>query len=182
MNANQWAVLLSLPVAAVVATAYAVDYLTAAEAQQLLFPAATEFVSKSVTLSPEQKKLIKQRSGLRQRWDEQAVWRVVRDGEFAGWFIVDNVIGKHEFITYGVGLSPQGYVVGIEIMNYRETHGDEVREAEWREHFVGKTLGDQFKLDKDVPNISGATLSSRNLLDGVKRLLVLQQAVLGDGR
>ena len=182
MNANQWVAMVSLPLAVIVAPAFAADYLTAAEAQQLLFPEVTEFVSTPVTLSAEHKKIIKQRSGLRQRWDEQAVWRVERDGEFAGWFIVDNVIGKHEFITYGVGLSPDGEVVGIEIMSYRETHGDQVREAEWREHFVGKTLGDQFKLDKDVPNISGATLSSRNLLDGVKRLLVLQQVVLGDER
>jgi hypothetical protein len=32
----------------------------------------------------------------------------------------------------------------------------------------------------DVPNISGATLSCRNVMDGVKRLLVLQQIALPD--
>jgi uncharacterized protein with FMN-binding domain len=53
-----------------------------------------------------------------------------------------------------------------------------VRDAGWRKHFVGKTLADPFKLDEDVPNISGATLSSRNMLDGVKRLLALQKVAL----
>ena len=60
-------------------------------------------------------------------------------------------------------------------MTYRETHGGEVREASWRKSFKGKKLSDPFKLDVDVPNITGATLSSRNILDGVKRVLVLLQ-------
>ena len=53
-----------------------------------------------------------------------------------------------------------------------------MREAAWRKNFKGKTLDDKFKLDVDVPNISGATLSSRNVTDGVKRLLALQKVVL----
>ena len=71
---------------------------------------------------------------------------------------------------------------GIEIMVYRETYGYQVRNAEWRQKFVGKTLADPFKLDEDIPNISGATLSSRNVMNGVKRLLALQQVALGQGR
>ena len=36
-------------------------------------------------------------------------------------------------------------------------------------------------LDKDITNISGATLSCRSLSDGVKRLLALQQVALSHG-
>ena len=39
-------------------------------------------------------------------------------------------------------------------------------------------LADPFKLDRDIPNISGATLACRNVTDGVKRLLALKHAVL----
>jgi Na+-transporting NADH:ubiquinone oxidoreductase subunit NqrC len=53
-----------------------------------------------------------------------------------------------------------------------------VREPGWRRHFVGKTLADRFKLDEDVPNISGATLSCRNVTDGVKRLLAIHKLYL----
>ena len=55
-------------------------------------------------------------------------------------------------------------------------------QEEWRDHFKGKTLDDKFKLDVDVPNISGATLSCRNVTDGIKRLLALQKVVLRDER
>ncbi|MFM6928116.1 MAG: FMN-binding protein, partial [Bdellovibrio sp.] len=39
---------------------------------------------------------------------------------------------------------------------------------------------DPLKLDKDVPNITGATLSCRNVLDGVKRILIIQQVLNGE--
>ncbi len=178
MRERDWLALCVVPLAAFVVPAYGEDYLSAEQAQKLLFPSAQAFVQHDVTLTAAQMSEIKKRSGVRQRWEHQAVWQALNKDEFLGWFIVDEVIGKHEFITYGVGISPAGAVVGLEILSYRETHGGEVRDAAWREHFKGKTLSDPFKLDEDVPNIGGATLSSRNVLDGVKRLLVLQQLVL----
>ena len=171
-----------LPLATVSIQVYAVDYLSAAETQKIIFPEANAFVDHKIHLTSEQKDRIKKLSGVRQRWDEQAVWRVEQDGMFKGWFIVDDVVGKHEFITYGLGLTPDGHVIGIEIMSYRETHGGEIMQEEWRDHFKGKTLNDKFKLDVDVPNISGATLSCRNVTDGIKRLLALQKVVLRDER
>ncbi|MEZ0306523.1 MAG: FMN-binding protein [Ramlibacter sp.] len=178
MKQSDWNALLLLPVAAITAPAYAIDYFTAEQAQKQIFPDAQVFKPMLVKLSSAQRDQIKLMAGVRQRWEEQKVWRVEKDGKLAGWFVVDNVVGKHEFITYGVGITPDGHVVGVEVMSYRETKGDQVRDAVWRKHFVGKTLADPFKLDEDVPNISGATLSSRNMLDGVKRLLALQKVAL----
>jgi Na+-translocating ferredoxin:NAD+ oxidoreductase RnfG subunit len=170
-----------LPLGAFVAPAHATDYLTLQAAQSLLFPNATSFAAAPLKLSSEQRDKIKQLAGVRQRTEEQQVWRAERDGRLIGWFIVDEVIGKHEFITYATAISPDGRVLGMEVMSYRETHGGQVRDMAWRKHFFGKTLDNPFKLDVDVPNISGATLSSRNLLDGVKRLLVIHKLYLAHG-
>jgi hypothetical protein len=170
-----------VPTAALVSPAFATDYLTVAQAQTLLFPAAKGFVEQPLKLSGEQRDRIKAMAGVRQRTDEQKLWRAERDGQLLGWFFVDEVIGKHEFITYAAAVSPEGKVLGLEILSYRETHGGQVREAAWRKNFVGKTLADPFKLDEDVPNISGATLSCRNLTDGVKRLLAIHKLFLAHG-
>jgi Na+-translocating ferredoxin:NAD+ oxidoreductase RnfG subunit len=156
----------------------AAEYLSIPQAQAVLFPAGTRFEKTPVTLTGEQLKQIKDRSGSRQREKSPAVWKAVKGGEHLGWFVVDNVIGKHEFITYGAALSASGTVLGLEILTYRETHGEEVSDKQWRAKFRGKTLSSPFKLDEDIPNISGATLSCRSLTDGVKRLLVLQQVAL----
>jgi Na+-transporting NADH:ubiquinone oxidoreductase subunit NqrC len=56
-------------------------------------------------------------------------------------------------------------------MDYRESYGYEIRNIEWRNQFVGKTAADPLKLGRDIHIISGATLSSRHIADGVKRLL-----------
>jgi Na+-translocating ferredoxin:NAD+ oxidoreductase RnfG subunit len=178
MGKNHLRGLCLLPVAAIVAPAYATDYLTAEQAWKVIFPDAQTARPLLVKLNEGQRDKIKALSGLRQRWEEQKVWRMEKDGALLGWFIVDEVVGKHEFITYGTGLTPDGHVISIEIMSYRETKGDQVRETGWRKRFAGKTLADPFKLDEDIPNISGATLSCRNLTDGVKRLLALQKVAL----
>lgn len=164
------------------ALAHAAEYLSVPQAQQVIFPEADRFADAAVELNDAQRKAIEQKAGVRQRSKKQAVWRAEKAGALIGWFIVDEVIGKHEFITYAAGLTPEGKVRGIDILAYRETHGYQIRNPEWRAKFVGKTLSDPFKLDQDIPNIAGATLSCNNVTNGVKRLLALQQVVLGNAR
>lgn len=174
---------LTLPAAVIssavtVASAYAEDYLTVHQAQQILFPHASIFLDSAIALTEPQLDNIKKMSGVRQRQKVQKTWRAEHKGELLGWFMVDEVIGKHDFITYGTAISVEGKVLGIEILSYRETHGGQVRQSQWRSHFVGKTSQDKFKLGQDIPNISGATLSCRNVTDGVKRLLSIYQIAL----
>ena len=125
-------------------------------------------------LTSVQRKAIEQASGVRVLHDEQRVWRV----SGGGWFIVDEVVGKHEFITYAAGLNADGSVKQIEIMDYRETYGGQIRDQKWRAQFVGKTGQSTLKLDSDIKNISGATLSCRHITDGVKRLLAFYEIAL----
>ena len=165
---------LALPASALVApSAFAVVYLNASQAQQAIFPGKS-FTSSPLTLSGEQRKRIEQASRVRLLKDDPQIWKV----SGGGWFIVDQVIGKHEYITYAVGLSAKGAVEGIEIMEYRETYGGEVRDAKWRAQFTGKTSAAPLTLDNDIKNISGATLSSRHITEGVRRLLAVYDVAL----
>jgi FMN-binding domain len=148
-------------------------YLTVEQAQQAIFPGALLTPTK-IALTTEQQKNIESRCGVRVRSRELQVWKV----SGGGWFIVDEVLGKHEYITYALGLSASGAVKQIEILDYRETYGYEVREASWRQQFVGKTASAPLKLDADIRNISRATLSSRHGTEGVRRLLATYEVAL----
>jgi hypothetical protein len=177
MTARGWSAFFT-PVAVLAAPfAHATDYLTVAQAQEQLFPGA-RFSEQILKFTGEQRDRIKASAGVRQRQEELKLWRAEKDGKLQGWLIIDEVIGKHEFITYATAIGVEGKVHGIEITSYRETHGGQIRDQSWRKQFVGKTLADPFKLDQDVQNISGATLSCRNVMDGVKRLLVIHQMFL----
>jgi Na+-transporting NADH:ubiquinone oxidoreductase subunit NqrC len=69
-------------------------------------------------------------------------------------------------------------VTGIEILDYRETHGGEVRNTAWRAQFTGKRYGAGLRLGEDVQNISGATLSCKHIAEGVRRVLALHAVAL----
>jgi hypothetical protein len=167
-------IFVALPISAIVApSAFAVQYLSVDQAQRAIFPGKS-FTAAPVKLTAMQRKAIEHASGVRVLKDEQPVWRVGT----GGWFIVDEVVGKHEFITYAVGLNANGSVKQIEVMDYRETYGGEIRNENWRSQFVGKTSQSPLKLDGDIKNISGATLSCRHVTDGVKRLLAFYEVAL----
>jgi len=152
---------------------YATVYLSVEQAQQAIFPGA-RFTPANVRLTPEQMKSIESASGVRVRLSEQKVWRV----STGGWLIVDEALGKHEYITCAVGLNADGSVRGVEVMEYRESYGYEIRNEPWRKQFTGKNSSAKLKLDEDIRNISGATLSCRHITDGVKRLLAFYEVAL----
>jgi len=165
---------IALPMAALIApSTFAAQYLTVDQAQKAIFPGKS-FTAAPVKLTGTQRKAIAEQSGVRVLRDEEQVWRVTG----GGWFIVDEVVGKHEFITYAVGLNADGSVKQIEIMDYRETYGGQIRDEKWRAQFAGKTARSTLKLDRDIKNIGGATLSCRHITDGVKRLLAFYEIAL----
>ena len=135
-------------VAAVASPAYAVQYLSIDAAKKLAFPSANRFV---------------ENGGL--------TWKAHAGDKLIGLFVVDHVIGKHLYIDYAVALDPDGRVMRVDILQYRESYGGEVREAGWLAQFVGKTSSSPLKVGSDIRNISGATLSSLHVTEGVKRIL-----------
>lgn len=170
---------LAVPVIAAAALpAHAVQYLTVEQAQHLLFPEATGFRPVRLILTAAQRAAIEQAARVRVRVPELHAWRVEGGGQPVGWFLLDEVYGKHEFITYAVALDATGAVRGIEILDYRETHGGQVRNAGWRAQFVGKRPGAPLELDQDIQNISGATLSCKHIAEGVRRLLATYEVAL----
>jgi hypothetical protein len=141
---------LTLPAAVVasVSPAYAVSYLTIDAAQKLAFPSANRFV---------------ENGGL--------TWKAQAGDKLLGLFVVDHVIGKHLYIDYAVALDTGGRVMRVDILQYRESYGGEVREPSWLAQFVGKASSSPLKVGGDIRNISGATLSSLHITEGVKRIL-----------
>jgi Na+-translocating ferredoxin:NAD+ oxidoreductase RnfG subunit len=158
------------------ASAFAVDYLSAEQAAKLMFPEADRFEQREVTLDAAQMQALAARGvpARSARWPVQ----VAHQGTATlGVVVVDNVIGKFELITYAVGIARDGAVKQVEILSYRESHGQEVRLPAWRRQFVGKTSTSPLRVGEDISNISGATLSCSHVTDGVRRIVaVVEQA------
>ena len=170
----RWTPLLAAPAAVIITVpAQAAVYFTTERAQQKMFPGAT-FTKVPVQLSDAERRTMYDRSGVHEPFDSNRIWRA----STGGWFVIDEVVGKHEHIKYAVAIGADGAVRGIEIMEYNESYGYEVRDASWRQQFIGKTAGSTLKLGSDIKNISGATLSSKHITDGVRRVLAMYELAL----
>jgi Na+-translocating ferredoxin:NAD+ oxidoreductase RnfG subunit len=145
--------------------AYSKTYVTIQQAKEIMF--GDEKMSKiDVILTKNQMKSITKASKTRVRNKKMQVWKTAS----GGWFIVDNIIGKHENIDIAVSLTKEGKVKSLEILTYRETYGYQIMNPKWLAQFIGKDKEEHLKLDKQIKNISGATLSCRHVTDGVNRL------------
>jgi hypothetical protein len=153
--------------------AYAVTYMTVEQAQTLMFEGSA-LTRDTRTLSAAQVRAIESDSRVKVASAQVNAWR----DQAGGWFILDQVIGKHELINYAVALDALGAVRQLEILDYHESYGGEVHLPAWRRQFVGKRHGSPVQLNSDIKNISGATLSCGHVTDGVRRLLATYALVL----
>ncbi|MFZ5724157.1 MAG: FMN-binding protein [Pseudomonadota bacterium] len=159
-----------LPAGMIALHAPAAEYLTVAQAQRLMFPLATSFAAQPETVTAEWLRRAKAR-GDENYGRRPPQIREARQGDVRiGWFVIDQVIGKFEKIDYAVALTPDGTVLQVEVLVYRENHGDEVRAREWLQQFEGKNANAPIRLGQDIVNIADSTLSSAHLTDGVRRI------------
>jgi len=94
-------------------------------------------------------------------------------GEVSHYALIDVVPGKWGPITYVIGITPEGKVKDLAVMNYLEKRGRPVKERRFLDQFVTKCLSDPLKLRNDIKGISGATISSRGMVNGIKKALAL---------
>ena len=153
-------------------------YLSVVEARQVCFPQADQFEAQTISLTPEESKTIEQKSGAKVRARECRIWLAWKGTNLLGLLVLDHVLGKHEAIEYAVAVSLEGAVLQVEILEYREHYGGEIRNAKWRDQFQGKTARAKLKLNDDIYNISGATISCRNVTIGVRRVLATFEIVV----
>ena len=156
---------------------HAEKFLSPEQGARLAWPEA-DFRQETIPITTDEKWLIEKQSGVRGVPKRHKLWIAQRGSNILGLLIVDQVIGKHEYIDYAVALETNGTVRQVEVLEYREHYGDQVRDPKWREQFRGKTRQSPLTLRKDIYNITGATLSCRHVTQGVKRVLATYELVL----
>jgi len=148
-------------------------FFTEEEAAKVMFPDSEDIRRELITLTQEQKELIEQRIGWKFPETSFPVYLGETQGKIDGYAIVQNTIGKHRPITNMVGVDPQGEVMNFEVLVYREARGNEIATKRFNYQYQGKDVRDPIRINRDIINISGATMSVRSASAGVKRVLVL---------
>jgi hypothetical protein len=183
MNAREtgslgWAAFAALTATAPAPVVIAADYVTVEGAQKTLFPQADRFTEVALSLSPAQHGQVAALAGPQPPHRSLRAFKAMRGDEVTGYVFIDEVIGKEDFITYAVGIDALGRLSAPEVLSYRESHGGEIRNAAWRQQFAGRHGLDQLRVQTDIKNIAGATLSCEHVTEGVRWLAALWQVAL----
>ncbi len=98
--------------------------------------------------------------------------RYWQDDDKTAWIL--NEVGKEEPITAGFVIENQA-ITAARVLVYRESRGWEIRYPYFRDQFINARLDDDFKLDRAIDGISGATLSVRAMQKMARFALYLDQ-------
>jgi len=158
--------------------AVATEYLSVEGAQKALFPQADRFTEMVLALSPTQRERVAALAGPQPPHRSLRAWRALHGEELLGFLFIDEVIGKEDFITYAIAIDARGRLSAPEVLAYRESHGGEIRGEAWRRQFAGRQGVDQVRVQTDIKNIAGATLSCEHVTEGVRWVVALWQVAL----
>jgi thiamine biosynthesis lipoprotein ApbE len=157
-------------------------FLTEEEALRQVFPQADEILTDSLLLSPEDRNTLEER--LKRRLFEEGflVYVGKKGGEILGYAVITQEIGKFHPFDFIVAVRPDGKIRDLAVLVYRESRGGEVAKRRFLHQFIGKSSKNPLRINKDIINITGATMSVVCLCEGVKKVLALVDAFYISGR
>ncbi|MEW6754681.1 MAG: FMN-binding protein [Candidatus Latescibacterota bacterium] len=155
-------------------------YLTPEEARARIFPQAAQFSRQVRPIAPALWSRLARETGRPWPADSLEAWLAHGGkGEMLGYCLTTDQIGKYRPITFMVGVTPTFRVQDVAVLVYRESRGSEVHRTRFLRQYRGKSAADPIRLNRDIINITGATLSVRALNAGVRGVLVLVSQTYG---
>jgi len=149
------------------------EFMTEEEAVKAILPKSQRVHKELIRLTPEKKELIEQRIGWKFPEESFELYIGETGDKIDGYAMIHNTIGKYKHMTYMVGVDPNGTCTDVELLVFRDAKGSEVGKKRFNSQYEGRTVSDPIRINKDIINISGATMSVRSMSAGVKRVLVL---------
>jgi thiamine biosynthesis lipoprotein len=148
-------------------------YLSEQQALKLVFPQSEQILTEDHELSSDEERSIAIALRYRLTDRRQRVWRGVTGGRTDGYAMIVNEIGKEQYLTFIVGITPEFRVLRVALMVFRESRGWEVEDPRFTNQFKGKKPSDRLTVGADINGITGATLSSQAFSRGTKKALVI---------
>jgi electron transport complex protein RnfG len=146
------------------------------------FPQSERVTYKQVELDDALRARLEARLGYGVRSKRHTIFIGLTGKTVDGYAVFGEELGQHLPITFAVKLSPTGVIDRQEVVVYREAYGHEITDRRFRRQFVGKTPASALSPGADIAVVTGATISCRSMARGVRRLAILVDEVMLDGR
>ena len=156
---------------------YARVFISKDEALRLAFPDSDTIEKQSLFLSKTEVESIEKLG--RSKLDSRLFLFYVgkKNGEAIGYAAIDTHTVRTKSQTIIVVINPDGSLKYTEILAFFEPLEYKPTEG-WINLFKDKKISDGIKIGYDIPNISGATLSSNGTANAVKKVLSVFEVVI----
>jgi len=148
-------------------------YLTEEQALSLVFPECDEILTDEFVMSPEEKSSLEKLLSRRSYEDGFRVYIGKKKGILQGYAIITEEIGKFHPFTFVVGVGTDGKISNVAVLVYRESRGGEIAKKRFLYQFMGKSFKNPIRINKDIINITGATMSVQCMCAGVRKVLAV---------
>ncbi len=160
--------------------AFAKRYSSVDEALTRAFPGAEAVERTTVFLSRELKDTIERKARAKLAGRILTIYVGRRGDRTLGYALIDTHRVRTKTETVLIAVSPAGSVERIEVLAFHEP--SEYRPTErWLATFTTKGLGQPLRAGADVPNITGATITSNAVAAAVRKALAIVDTVCRDG-
>ena len=158
-------------------------FLTEEQALLKVLPDCDEIVYDEIILTDESKTVLQNRLKRKIYENSFITYIGIKSGNVKGYAIITEEVGKFHPYTFVVSVSPKGKIRDIAILVYRESRGAEIAHKRFLHQFKGKSLKSPLRINKDIINITGATMSVVTMCTGTKKVLaVIDQFYLSGKR
>ena len=148
-------------------------FLTKEEALKKVFPDCDEIAYDEITLTDAERNRLQDRLKRKIFEDSFITYIGINSGKVAGYALITEEVGKFHPYTFIVSANPKGKIRDIAILVYRESRGAEIAHKRFLYQFKGKSLKNPIRINKDIINITGATMSVVTMCTGVKKVLAV---------
>ncbi len=151
--------------------------ITPDKAMAQVFGNGVSINKKSLLLSTSEYNQVTQKAKVKLTTKLYRAFEVHKGKERVGYAVVLNerVRTNNAAILYMMDVD--GVIKGIEVITFNEPP-EYIPSNIWMEQFKGKSAKDELHIGKDIPTITGATLSVRNITEGSRVALALYDIVL----
>jgi len=147
-------------------------YMTKDKALSMVFPHADRIDKQHVFLSPTMKKDIENKSKTKLGSNIYTFYVGIKNNTPIGYSLLSTHTVRTKSETVLITINPDATIKQIDILAFFEPT-EYMPTERWIRIFPHKTLLRSLRIGRDIPNISGATLTSNAILDSIRKSLAL---------
>lgn len=163
-----------------VTTAGAEVFMKRDQALSTAFPTATEIIKHEVFFTPEQSKTIESISRSKNETKLYIIYEAQNGEKTTGYAIIDTHTLRTKSETVMFVINPDGSLKYSEVLAFFEPPDYQAGDR-WMELFEGKNTDSSLRVGKDIPNMSGATITAVALSQAIRRTLAVYKVASEEG-